>query len=389
MSSNNKEKENKWYDYKWKLIVPAILLIFGCFLGYFIKDPPQNPHVTIFYDSIVHKAFEYKIPNDLSLSFNDNEKISFSRYKFEIVSDGAVNDKNFKIHIYTKNKNSEIPDCKLIFEKQTLKENIIKEENSKNKFYWHINPLPIGAKMEVFLKLPFNVDEKDFAWEFMSDYSIYEPEKREINLYQPIGLKRNYKLKNNGIAYADEIDKNQTLNKSTETESGRTEKEKLKCKNGITAGFRIGGYDPIIFVCLIFNHLAENKILNNDEIDGINNMIENYNSPFHGVSGSGVSFGGIKFGGFSFLKFYELSLNAMIRGKILSYNQGKEILDKSKQAGGIQINGYNFIVMDIEILNALLINKNITREKAQKIIEMAKQKRLIFENGSGSLLNLE
>jgi hypothetical protein len=140
---------------------------------------------------------------------------------------------------------------------------------------------------------------------------------------------------------------------------------------------------------LLFNKLGEEKILNDNEINEINNMIENYKSPFHGVSGSGVSFSGIKFGSFSFLKFYEISLNAMIREKIISYNQANEILDKSKKAGGVQINGYNFIVIDIEILNALLINKKINKEQAQKIIKMAKQKRLMLEDNSGFLFNLE
>ncbi len=60
------------------------------------------------------------------------------------------------------------------------------------------------------------------------------------------------------------------------------------------------------------------------------------------------------------LKFCELILNSLISKNIISLDQAKNIVEKSKNSGGVLVGGYNIIVLEVEILNVLLSNKLIT-----------------------------
>jgi predicted transcriptional regulator len=65
-------------------------------------------------------------------------------------------------------------------------------------------------------------------------------------------------------------------------------------------------------------------------------------------------------------------LNILVSKDKLTINQVEFIVNESKKSQGVMFGQYNILVLNVETLNALLKNKNITFEEGQKVIDDAK-----------------
>lgn len=327
--------------------------------GWCSQSPPNEPNIDIKYGTIISTPYRYDSKGSLHLDY-ETDKI-FNLFYFQIINKGKGPAKHFKIDIRTGVKEIKIIDKHIVFEPFGIEENIkpAPQKNDNNRFYRLIDPFP-GGESKIFLSLEFSkqISESDLKYSFISYNRRWTAYKDEINIRNPLSFFEGYP-EVVSVAYAQEINK---LDKEADL-------NKLK-------SFWTGGYYPLLLSYGLFDLLRNRETLIQSEIKEIENMIESFEMVSRGVSISGGS-GPISslFRGFSFLRFHEIILNALIRKKIISFEEANKILKIAREAGGTKFSGYNVIILDVEILNHLIRKDYISRAEGQQIIDNAKVKK--------------
>jgi hypothetical protein len=327
---------------------------------YIFLSPKDNPNMDITYCFIQTSPYHNTYTGKFIIKYQQEKDVN--GIQIRIKNKGNKEAKHFEINFHVKTA-SVIVGHPLIIYKPTILSNRISDSlTSASQLYRKFEVIPCESEIFIQIMTSSSISEDSVTLEFLCDWRRWNPKPSEIKLDEPPTDKQSFKT---GISWFLCAEGNESI-KDTEliplTLLDKPEEvERLKIGDRYKNLWESGGYDLGSILFWIYVKLEQHKITDSLYYERINDegyiRIEgpNYSGHFLDI-----------------LKYCEITLDLLIRKKIITVSEANSIIQNSREAGGTSIAGYNTLILVVGILDALLENNYISQKDGQRILETAK-----------------